>query len=137
MSNKWRVATSLLTLRNQINSLYPARNKASDGTISDSHSCGGPGKSDHCPRDLGGSEKVVTAMDITHDPACGCDAERIVDALAASRDERIKYIRRRRFPRRVLLWGLPGPGVLIELIEAVCAAGQGKGKAVVVVGHAD
>ncbi len=92
MSNKWRVATSLLTLRNQINSLYPARNKASDGTISDSRPCGGSGRSDHCPRDLGGSEKVVTAMDITHDPASGCDAARIVSALVASRDDRIKYI---------------------------------------------
>ncbi|MBV5272529.1 MAG: SH3 domain-containing protein [Lamprocystis purpurea] len=90
--DKWRVATSLLTLRNQINSLYPARKKASDGTIGDSRHCGGSGTSDHCARDLGGSVKVVTAMDITHDPASGCDAGRIVSALVASRDERIKYI---------------------------------------------
>jgi len=89
MSNKWRVATSLLTLRNQINSLYPGRNKASDGTIADPNH---PPTSDHTARLLDGSVKVVTAMDITHDPASGCDAGRIVNALVASRDARIKYI---------------------------------------------
>lgn len=35
---------------------------------------------------------VVTAIDITHDPNHGCDAQSIVNALVASRDKRIKYI---------------------------------------------
>jgi hypothetical protein len=87
----WRVAKSLLTLRGQINQSYPSRRKASDGTIGDTRHC--PGSSDHCPKPLDGpSAEVVTAMDITHDPSSGCDAQSIVDALVASRDSRIKYI---------------------------------------------
>lgn len=46
-----------------------------------------------CPKDLDGrNAKVVTAMDITHDPNSGCNGRKIVDALVASRDPRIKYI---------------------------------------------
>ena len=87
----WRVAKSLLTLRDQINQRFPSRRKASDGTIGDSRHC--PGSSDHCAKPLDGPDpKVVTAMDITHDPASGCDVQAIVDALVTSRDPRIKYI---------------------------------------------
>src|SRR3990167_2751685 len=61
----WRLARSLETLRSQINEAYPNRNKASDGTIGDeSHS---NRESQHNPNPQG----VVTAMDITHDPANG------------------------------------------------------------------
>lgn len=82
----WRVAKSLLILRDQINALAPNRNKAADGTIGDAaHSAS---KSDHNPNSAG----VVTAMDITHDPRNGVDAGKIARKLAASRDPRIKYI---------------------------------------------
>lgn len=83
----WRVAKSLLTLRDQINAAFPNRNKASDGTIGDtSHQ---NRNSDHNPWYGPG---IVTAMDITHDPKNGVDIDRLTDELVASRDPRIKYI---------------------------------------------
>lgn len=82
----WRVARSLEVLRDQINAAYPQRNKASDGTIGDAAHAASV--SDHNP-DAGA---VVRALDITHDPAHGCDIDRLTDALAASRDPRISYL---------------------------------------------
>lgn len=86
----WRVARSLIRLRDQINLAAPTRSKASDGTIGDaSHATR---DSDHNPWVKEGALGIVTAMDITHDPDDGCDAEQIVQALVRSRDPRIKYI---------------------------------------------
>lgn len=82
----WRLANSLVTLRNQVDSLYPNRNKASDGTIGDaSHAAV---KSEHNPNDAG----VVTAIDITQDPGSGADMQKLADQLIASGDNRIWYI---------------------------------------------
>lgn len=82
----WRLARSLERLRAQVDALAPGRSKASDGTIGDaSHAAS---KSDHNPDDNG----VVKALDITHDPAGGCDCNAIAEALVASRDGRIQYI---------------------------------------------
>jgi hypothetical protein len=89
-ATQWRVAKSLLKLREEINAKYPGRNKASDGTIGDLAHC--PGSSDHCPNIVDVGVGVVTAMDITHDPVHGLDAGAVADALCASRDPRIKYI---------------------------------------------
>lgn len=86
----WRVAKSLLRLRDQINELAPNRSKASDGTIGDAAHASR--RSDHNPWVKDGSIGVVTAMDITNDIANGCDAQMLVDALVSSRDPRIKYI---------------------------------------------
>lgn len=83
----WRVAQSLLTLRDQINETFPGRNKASDGTIGDANHRNR--NSDHNPWYGPG---IVTAIDITHDPKNGVDIDRLTDELAASRDPRIKYI---------------------------------------------
>ena len=44
----------------------------------------------HVKERIGG--KLVTALDITHDPKSGCDAGVIAEVLIASRDPRIKYI---------------------------------------------
>ncbi len=86
----WRAADSLLKLRTQVNAQWPNRSKASDGTVGDSaHQTR---DSDHNPWVKDGAMGVVTAIDITHDPANGCDAEAVVAALLASRDNRIKYI---------------------------------------------
>lgn len=83
----WRVAKSLLTLQQQLNRAFPRRNKISDGTIGDlDHS---NRASDHNPWYGPG---IVTAMDITHDPANGVDIDQLSDELAASKDHRIKYI---------------------------------------------
>jgi hypothetical protein len=80
------VAASLLELREQVNKEWPKRNKGADGTIGDTaHSARA---SDHNPTEGG----VVCALDITHDPKNGVDIGRLSDALAASRDSRIKYL---------------------------------------------
>lgn len=86
----WRVAESLATLRAQINAAYPGRSKASDGTIGDDRHR--TRASDHNAHISDGGMGIVTAFDITHDPAQGCDAGAIAALLHASRDPRIKYI---------------------------------------------
>jgi hypothetical protein len=89
-ADTWRVANALLCLRDQVNIKAPNRSKASDGTIGDAAHA--RRSSDHNPHVRDGAIGVVTAMDITHDPAHGCDAGRLADALIASRDPRIKYV---------------------------------------------
>ena len=86
----WRVAKSLLTLREQVNKKAPNRKKSHDGTIGDAAHASR--SSDHNPWVTDGNVGVVTAMDITHDPAGGCDAEAIAEAIRGSRDSRVKYI---------------------------------------------
>ncbi|TWP47439.1 hypothetical protein FKR81_32530 [Lentzea tibetensis] len=83
----WRVANSLLTLRDQIDRRFPGRNRVSDGYIGDSNHQNTD--SDHNPWYGPG---IVTAADWTHDPGAGFDIDRFTDELAASRDPRIKYI---------------------------------------------
>jgi hypothetical protein len=87
---QWRVAKSLLTLRDQVNRRAPNRNKASDGTIGDAAHC--QRTSDHNPWVRDGSRGVVTALDITHDRSGGCDANTIAESIRSSRDSRVKYI---------------------------------------------
>lgn len=89
-TSSWRVAKSLLALRAAVDARWPNRSKASDGTIGDAAHAARD--SDHNPWVKDGSVGIVTALDITHDPQHGCDAQAIVDALVASRDRRIKYI---------------------------------------------
>lgn len=82
----WRPAKCLLTLRNQVDALYPGRDKSSDGMIGDEkHQAT---RSEHNPDPDG----VVRAFDITHDPAHGLDARKLAEALLASRDPRIMYV---------------------------------------------
>lgn len=90
MSN-WYIAKSLEKLRTQVNALYPNRSKASDGGIGDANHASR--SSDHNPwvKDAAGNG-VVTARDITNDPANGLSARKLAETLVASRDPRIKYI---------------------------------------------
>ncbi len=86
----WRLAKSLETLRIQVNGKWPGRSKESDGTIGDeAHATRA---SDHNPWVKDGAMGVVTAMDITHDPAHGLDSEQLAEALRRSKDARIKYV---------------------------------------------
>lgn len=79
-----RLANSLVTLRNQVNALWPNRNKASDGWLGDAaHQAV---KSEHNPNSAG----VVTALDITHDPAHGADMNQLKESLI--RDSRTWYV---------------------------------------------
>lgn len=86
----WRIAESLKKLRAQVNARFPTRSKASDGGIGDAAHASRA--SDHNPWVVDGANGVVTAIDITHDPASGCDAGQLAQALVASRDPRIKYV---------------------------------------------
>lgn len=84
----WRLARSLDELRQEINDLFPARSRISDGTIGDqAHRAT---VSDHNPNAAG----VVTALDITEDAERG--VPEIVDAIFAQiierRDRRVKYL---------------------------------------------
>lgn len=82
----WRVARSLIQLRTEVDKRWPNRKKDSDGTIGDaSHQSR---TSDHDPDASG----VVHAMDITHDPASGCDSYALADWFLKAQDPRVKYI---------------------------------------------
>lgn len=85
----WRLARTLSQLRSQINNQWPQRSKESDGTIGDAKHA--TRNSDHNPwvHDSNG-QPVVTALDITHDPANGVDCNALIAALFD--DPRIKYI---------------------------------------------
>lgn len=63
----WRLARSLEQLRREVNAHAPRRSKASDGTIGDPAHASRPSR--HNPNNAG----VVCGIDITHDPANGCD----------------------------------------------------------------
>lgn len=83
----WRVARSLGRLREQCDAAWPARSTLSDGTIGDAEHA--TRDSDHNPWYGPG---IVTAADITHDPAHGADMHKLAASLVASRDRRIKYL---------------------------------------------
>lgn len=82
----WRLAKSLVTLRDQINQAAPNRSKKSDGTIGDAAHASRA--SDHNPNKAG----VVCAFDVTHDPAGDMDCHVLAEQLQASKDPRIQYV---------------------------------------------
>lgn len=87
----WRLAQSLEHLRVQVNAAWPSRSKDSDGSIGDlrhQHEA----TSDHNPWVMDGSMGVVTAIDITHDPAHGFNSYDFAEMLRTNRDQRIKYV---------------------------------------------
>jgi Putative peptidoglycan binding domain len=82
----WRLAGSLVALRDQINGMAPGRSKASDGTIGDAahrHRA-----SRHNPNDAG----VVCALDVTDDPAHGCPIHVIAEAVRARPHPDLAYV---------------------------------------------
>jgi len=82
----WRAANSILGLIGAVNAAAPGRSTVSDGTIGDAAHAAR--KSDHNPNEFG----VVTAVDLTHDPAHGADMHTISETLRVNRDRRIKYV---------------------------------------------
>lgn len=86
----WRVAKSLEQMRSQFNTLFPSRDKGSDGTIGDAAHA--TTNSDHNPWVKDGGMGVVTALDITHHPGEGVDTWTIAEYLRQKRDPRIKYV---------------------------------------------
>lgn len=95
------VAPSCRAVLDQANALWPNRSRASDGLV------GNPRhrkrKSDHNPDRHG----HVHAVDLTHDPAHGCDAHKLAKEIAARRDPRVAYIISfgKIFSRRFGVWG--------------------------------
>ncbi|MBX9729197.1 MAG: hypothetical protein K2X31_09840 [Sphingopyxis sp.] len=73
-----------------MNELAPNRSEASDGAIGDAAHASRA--SDHNPWVHDGDTEVVTALDLTHDPAGGCDAGTVARAIVARRDSRVKYV---------------------------------------------
>lgn len=91
MSINWRLAKSLEVFRTEVNQRWPQRRKDGDGTIGDAAHASRD--SDHNPWVVDNKGiHIVTAMDITHDPANGCDSYALAEYLRKSRDPRIKYI---------------------------------------------
>jgi len=84
-----RPAKSLTKLREQINAAHPNRSKVSDGLLGDAAHAART--SDHNPwvKDAAGVG-VVTAFDITHDPANGVDGHVLSTQLTV--DPRAKYV---------------------------------------------
>jgi len=82
----WDLAPSLKTLRSQVNSAYPNRSKKSDGTIGDAAHAAS--RSDHNPNPQG----IVCALDLTHDPANGFDADVLAEAQRKNPHPDLKYI---------------------------------------------
>jgi hypothetical protein len=87
----WRAMASLLVLRDQVNVYAPNRSRASDGLVGDTAHQGT--NSDHNPHYVPGvGSEIVSALDLTHDPAHGFDSYRFAEVLRQHRDPRIKYV---------------------------------------------
>lgn len=85
-----RLAKSLVTLIDEVVAKFPNRNTRNDGTIGDtSHQ---HRRSDHNPNLSLGGKGIVTALDITHDPAHGFDALAFAESLRLQQEPRIKYV---------------------------------------------
>jgi hypothetical protein len=81
----WRLAKSLVTLRDECNNLAPNRSKSMDGTIGDAN------HATYCSRHNphGG---VVMALDITHDPKGGMDAHALAREIVKHPPKDLAYI---------------------------------------------
>jgi len=88
----WRLARSLERMREQFNLQRPNRRKHIDGTIGDAAHRARGQASDHNPWVKDGKTGVVTALDVTHDPAGGVDTWAIAEQLRRARDPRAKYV---------------------------------------------
>lgn len=82
----WTPAPALKQLRSQLNAQAPNRSKASDGMIGDTAHA--TERSEHNPNSAG----VVTAFDVTNDPAHGMSCEWLAQTLVNNKDPRIWYI---------------------------------------------
>lgn len=86
-----RLAGALIELFHECDAAFPGRSHESDGTVGDARHQAEP-SSDHNAHvvDRDGC-RVVTALDITHDPGI-CDAGQLAERLRVSKDKRLKYV---------------------------------------------
>lgn len=97
----WRLAKSLSTLLAEANAAAPDRNKRNDGTIGDAAHAARA--SSHNPNAYG----VVTALDITHDPAHGMDCGVLFEYLRTHPHPELRYIiHNRQVARRTSGWAV-------------------------------
>jgi hypothetical protein len=82
----WRLANSLVALREQVNAMAPGRSTASDGTIGDQSHATRPSR--HNPNGAG----VVCALDITDDPAGGCPVHDLAEQVRANPHPDLAYV---------------------------------------------
>lgn len=82
----WTIAPALITLRDEVNSRWPNRDKASDGFIGDTAHAATA--SDHNPN----AEDVVCAFDITHDPDNGPDIAVLFEQFRTNPHPDCKYL---------------------------------------------
>lgn len=88
-----RLAKSLVTLFDQIEQSFPNRKrKGNDGTIGNAAHQAEGASSDHNPHVKLGGMGIVTALDVTHDPANGFDAGAFAESLRGVKDHRIQYV---------------------------------------------
>lgn len=87
----WRMARSLDTLLNQVNSFAPHRRKDSDGGIGDERHQA-ERTSDHNPYIIVKGVGVVRARDFTHAPETGFDAYAFAEMLLKNKDPRVRYV---------------------------------------------
>jgi hypothetical protein len=81
----WRLANSLVVLRDQLDDRAPGRNKASDGTIAGP---GHPRPTRHLPNGAG----VVCALDVTDDPAGNCPIHIIAEHVRLDPHPDLAYV---------------------------------------------
>jgi hypothetical protein len=82
----WRLAGCLVVLRDEFDRLAPNRSKRSDGTIGD------PAHAARASRHNKNRYGVVTALDITHDPANGCDVHAIARRIVLDPHDELDYV---------------------------------------------
>lgn len=86
----WRTMNSLLVLLEQVDEYAPNRSIKSDGQVGDVNHASTSG---HYPHPVPGvGPKMVTALDLTHDPAGGFDSYAFAEGLRVNRDNRIRYV---------------------------------------------
>lgn len=87
----WRLAKSLIQLRAELDTLYPKRDRTSDGSIGDAAHASRD--SDHNPwiKDHHG-QPVVTAIDVDRDISKTFRSRDLAEWLRLRRDPRIKYV---------------------------------------------
>lgn len=83
-----RPANSLIALRNKIDTMFPRRDRKSDGLIGDEAHKKQGSASDHNPWYIKDGVGVVTALDITNDPVLNLH---VLSRLIAKNDQ-VKYI---------------------------------------------
>lgn len=82
----WRLAKSLSTLRDEIGAVAPKRSRLSDGTIGD------PAHASRASRHNPNRHRVVTAIDITHDPKGGMDVHALARRLVKDPHPELEYV---------------------------------------------